>query len=240
MLWEALRGSLLLKGGLWRLFHRDSPSFASLTLCLWPWRSAEKPRVSKQCPADGVWRIWQASISRHSWLDTIYALRDHLNNVQLINGVCRVPSGCVSGHGLLDMVKKHMGMGKVHFPVLSFIFFWGGNALFFLREDFLFLSICRKFTALWESWWNPFAIFLRFTAMCPSMSAFFCRKVHFSIGKALSRRKGHVSAGKPLSLQVKSCFCSLLGGVKKLWVLVCFRLKLLSYFRNSEFHALKI
>ena len=52
-----------------------------------------KPCVSKQCPADGVWRIGrgdglQAGFSRHGLppqrapLDTVYPLREHLNNVQ--------------------------------------------------------------------------------------------------------------------------------------------------------------
>ena len=50
------------------------------------------PCVSKQCPADGVWRIGRAvsqtGFERHglppqrALLDTVYPLRDHLNSVQ--------------------------------------------------------------------------------------------------------------------------------------------------------------
>ena len=38
------------------------------------WRKVYSERlscVSKQCPADGVWRIWQGSVSRHGWLDMV-------------------------------------------------------------------------------------------------------------------------------------------------------------------------
>ena len=42
------------------------------------------PCGSKQCPAGGIWRIWQGSISRQGLLDTVYPLREHLNNVQLM------------------------------------------------------------------------------------------------------------------------------------------------------------
>ena len=47
------------------------------------------PCVSKQCPADGAWRSWQGSVSRHGLLDTVYPLREHLNSVHLmVSGEC--------------------------------------------------------------------------------------------------------------------------------------------------------
>ena len=38
--------------------------------------------LQRAAAADGVWRIWQGSVSRHGLLDRLYPLREHLNSVQ--------------------------------------------------------------------------------------------------------------------------------------------------------------
>ena len=55
--------------------HKTQPPF---------FRHPECESISEQCPTDGVWRIWQGSVSRHGLLETVYPLREHLNNVQLM------------------------------------------------------------------------------------------------------------------------------------------------------------
>ena len=44
--------------------------------------ATRRPCVSKQCPADGVWRIGHGLPSQRALLDTVYPLREHLNGVQ--------------------------------------------------------------------------------------------------------------------------------------------------------------
>ena len=75
------------------------------------------PCVSKQCPADGVWRIGRGG-SPDRVLKTRFTPSESSAGHGLpplrapkqcpANGVRRVLRGFVSRHGLLDTVKKHM------------------------------------------------------------------------------------------------------------------------------------
>ena len=83
-------------------------------------RDASIPCVSKQCPADGVWRIGRGG-SPDRVLKTRFAPSESSAGHGLppqrapkqcpANGVRRVLWGFVSRHGLLDTVKKHMAIG---------------------------------------------------------------------------------------------------------------------------------
>ena len=69
--------------------------------------------VSGELAGEGL----QRGFSRHGLpsqrapLDTVYPLREHLNSVQgmVSGGYCE---GFVARHGLLDTVKKHMGISS--------------------------------------------------------------------------------------------------------------------------------
>ena len=58
-----------------------------------------RPSVSKQCAADGLWRIWQGSVSKHGLLDTAYPRREHLNNVQFMVSGEYCEGARLAGHG---------------------------------------------------------------------------------------------------------------------------------------------
>ena len=83
------------------------------------------PCVSKQCPADGVWRIGRGG-SPDRVLKTRFTPSESSAGHGLprqrapkqcpANGVRRIVWGFVARHGLLDTVKKHMALsrGRVH------------------------------------------------------------------------------------------------------------------------------
>ena len=81
-------------------------------------------------------------------------------------------------------------------------------------------SFLWKLASVLDSWaLKPSCNFLRFPAMCPPKTAFFCRKVHFSAGKCISLpetaffcRKIHVSVGKPIFLQENFSFSAVYSG----------------------------
>ena len=85
---------------------------------MWSLRyGARNPCVSKQCPADGVWRIGRGG-SPDRILKTRFTPSESSAGHGLApqrapkqcpaNGVRKVLWGFVSRHGLLDTVKKHM------------------------------------------------------------------------------------------------------------------------------------
>ena len=79
--------------------------------------------VSKQCPADGVWRIGRGG-SPDRVLKTLFTSSESSAGHGLplqrapkqcpANGVRRILWGLVSRHGLLDTVKRHMGFESQH------------------------------------------------------------------------------------------------------------------------------
>ena len=53
------------------VFQLQMPNFMAFFILQTFVLDSYKPCVSKQCPADGVWRVWQGSVSRHCLLDTV-------------------------------------------------------------------------------------------------------------------------------------------------------------------------
>ena len=87
---------------------------------------------------------------------------------------------------------------------------------------YLSLVLWRLASVLDSRALKPSCNFLRFPAMCPPKTVFFCGKVHLSAGKCIFRyesdffgRKMHFSAGKPIFLQFTP------KGWES-WMVVCF------------------
>ena len=125
-------------------------SFPKLHLHLHFYYSFWIPCVSKQCPADGVWRIGRGvfpdRVRKTRFTPSESSAGQFVPSESTVapkqcpaNGVRRILCGLVSRHGLLDTAKKHMGIANAEVPAILFF-----RSVLKFWSDFIFALPCKR------------------------------------------------------------------------------------------------